>query len=255
MAALSRRTAGLALAALLLVVPLAKADVLVTKDGARIDTKGPWQVKGSQVLFHQPNGTLSSLRLADVDLDASAAATAKANEPPVPEPPPPPRQARIRITEKEIPPVTDRDEVEGEEGEAPGEARAEPLAVSAWDQVPISDGAGVEIFGTVRNGGEAIVTAGTVVVSLLDETGGLLATETAELGSVAVPPGQTTDFRIAFPGLADFADVRFAVSSRGYRVLEKAPPAGMEGESFAEVPAEGENGEEPAAEEAPPPLR
>lgn len=251
----SRRTAGLALAALLLVVPFAAADVLVTKDGSRIETKGPWQVKGAQVLFHQPNGTLSSLRVADVDLDASAAATLKANEPPAPEPPPPPRQARIRITEKEIPPVTDRaEETEAaEEGGAPGN---EPLAVSAWDQVPISDGAGVEIFGTVRNGGEAIVTAGTVVVSLVDESGGLLATETAELGSVAVPPGRTVDFRIAFPGLADFADVRFAVSSRGYRVLEKAPPAGMPEEGFEEEAieeGEGEGGEEPYAEGAPPP--
>ncbi len=251
MAALSRRAAGLALAALLLVVPLAAADVLVTKDGARIDTKGPWQVKGSQVLFHQPNGTLSALRLADVDLDASAAATAKANEPPAPAPPPPPRQARIRITEKEIPPVTDR----GEEAEAAPEGSApgtEPLAVSAWDQVPISDGAGVEIFGTVTNRGEAIVTAGTVVVSLVDEAGGLLATETAELGSVALPPGQTVDFRIAFPGLADFADVRFAVSSRGYRVLERAPQAGMAEEGFEEAAEEGD--EEPAEEGAPPPT-
>ncbi|HPK65362.1 MAG TPA: FxLYD domain-containing protein, partial [Thermoanaerobaculia bacterium] len=86
----------------------------------------------------------------------------------------------------------------------------------------------VEIFGTVTNQGEAIVTAGTVVVSTFDETGGLLATETAELGSVAIPPGGKTDFRVAFHGLGYFTDVRFAVSSRGYRVLEKAPQAGVE---------------------------
>jgi len=73
---------------------------------------------------------------------------------------------------------------------------------------------------------------------------------------VAVPPGRTVDFRIAFPGLADFADVRFAVSSRGYRVLEKAPPAGMPEEGFEEEAieeGEGEGGEEPYAEGAPPP--
>ena len=105
-----RPTAGLALALLLLFAPLAAADVLVTRDGARIATKGAWEVKGNQVLFHQPNGTLSALRLADVDLDASTAATEKAKNPPAPEPPPPPRQARIRITEREIPPVTDLEE-------------------------------------------------------------------------------------------------------------------------------------------------
>ncbi len=221
-----RPTAGLALALLLLFAPLAAADVLVTRDGARIATKGAWEVKGNQVLFHQPNGTLSALRLADVDLDASTAATEKAKNPPAPEPPPP-RQARIRITEREIPPVTDLEE-RMEAGEAGKEARGEPLVVSAWDQVPIADGAGVEIFGTVTNQGEAIVTAGTVVVSTFDETGGLLATETAELGSVAIPPGGKTDFRVAFHGLGYFTDVRFAVSSRGYRVLEKAPQAGVE---------------------------
>lgn len=222
-----RPTAGLALALLLLLAPLAAADVLVTRDGARIATKGAWEVKGNQVLFHQPNGTLSALRLADVDLDASTAATEKAKNPPAPEPPPPPRQARIRITEREIPPVADLEERMGA-GEAGKEERGEPLVVSAWDQVPIADGAGVEIFGTVTNQGEAIVTAGTVVVSTYDETGGLLATETAELGSVAIPPGGKTDFRVAFHGLGYFTDVRFAVSSRGYRVMEKAPQAGVE---------------------------
>ena len=56
-------------------------DWLVTRDGARVETKGPWKVKGSQVIFTLPNGTLSVLRKSEVDLDASAVATAQSQRP------------------------------------------------------------------------------------------------------------------------------------------------------------------------------
>jgi len=53
------------------------ADVLVTRDGQRIETRGPWEVKGRMVVFTLPNGTLSSIRADEVDLEASREATAE----------------------------------------------------------------------------------------------------------------------------------------------------------------------------------
>ena len=58
----------------------AAADVLVTRDGERIETRGPWKVKGRQVVFTSLQGVLSSMRLSEVDLDASA----EASRPPEP---------------------------------------------------------------------------------------------------------------------------------------------------------------------------
>ncbi len=58
----------------------ASADWLVTRAGERVETEGGWQVKGRMVVFTQPGGKLSSLRLSEVDLDASREATARAAE-------------------------------------------------------------------------------------------------------------------------------------------------------------------------------
>ena len=64
----------------------ASGDWLVSRDGERIETRGPWTVKRSSVVFTAANGALSSLRLADVDLEASEKATAEAAaETPAPE--------------------------------------------------------------------------------------------------------------------------------------------------------------------------
>ncbi len=41
------------------------------RDGSRVETKGPYEVKGRRVLFSDPQGRLSSLRLDEVDLEAS----------------------------------------------------------------------------------------------------------------------------------------------------------------------------------------
>lgn len=58
------------------------ADWLVLADGTRIETRGPWQVRGRMVTFTDTKGTFSSLRADEVDLDASEAATRAAAEAP-----------------------------------------------------------------------------------------------------------------------------------------------------------------------------
>ena len=60
------------------------ADWLVTQEGDRIETDGPWKVDGRRVVFTLPNGSLSMMRLSEVDLPASEAATADALRPPEP---------------------------------------------------------------------------------------------------------------------------------------------------------------------------
>ena len=84
-----------------------RADVLVTRDGERIETRGPWTVKGKQVVFTAANGTLQALRLDDVDLEASEEATHPPETPPPPPPPPVVREPVLTITDDDIPRHTD----------------------------------------------------------------------------------------------------------------------------------------------------
>ena len=44
----------------------AAGDWLVTNEGKQIETRGPWEVKGRQVIFTLPNGQLSALRVDDI---------------------------------------------------------------------------------------------------------------------------------------------------------------------------------------------
>lgn len=234
----------LALAALLLAGGAARADWLLTRDGARVETKGPWKVEGRRVVFTQPDGTLSMLRTEEVDLDASAAATAEAirlaNTPPAP---PAKREPVIRLTEKDIPPM------EPSEEEAPASAEGEGtsaggLEVISWDKTSNATGDGLEILGTIRNQSANMVTSPTVLVAIYDEEGGLLGTNNGVVNAPSVQPGKTVNFRVAFPGIPDFAAVKFDAQGTGFKVRN---PAAEEGAEQAEAPAE----EEPVDEEPP----
>jgi len=50
----------------------AAADWIVFLGGGIQEIRGPWEVRGSQVRFHSPTGTLLSVRTDEVDLPASA---------------------------------------------------------------------------------------------------------------------------------------------------------------------------------------
>jgi len=58
-------------AALACLAGAAQGDWLVTHDGHRIETEGPWRVEGKRVLFHSVGGTLQSIELSEVDLELS----------------------------------------------------------------------------------------------------------------------------------------------------------------------------------------
>ncbi|MEM9594018.1 MAG: glutaredoxin family protein, partial [Acidobacteriota bacterium] len=72
----------LCLAAVLSAAAPATADWLVTETGERIETAGPWQVRGRLVVFEDPSGALRSMRLSNLDMEASEIATRDAQAPP-----------------------------------------------------------------------------------------------------------------------------------------------------------------------------
>lgn len=239
------RSPWLLVAAALAAAPAA-ADWLVMKDGGRIETKGPWSVEGRRVLFTQPNGTLSVLRADEVDLDQSAAVTAAEAEAArkAAEPPPPPAEATrppvLRLTEKDIPPSP---EAGGEEGEAKPEGETSPtadLTVASWEKLQNASAEGVEIFGTVKNSGTNNITSPSIMVMIYGDDGGLMATNEGTINSGMIGPGQTANFRVAFPGVPDFASVKFDVQGRGFRANPAAGEAGDEGEFEPEAPIEEE---------------
>jgi hypothetical protein len=238
------RITAILLAAAAACVPAVRADWLVTRDGARVETAGAWQVKGKLVVFKTAAGDLSSLRLAEVDLETSravtaeAAAAAAASQEAARKPPPKRRPVRV-LTDKDFPRATPPAPAEGAAGAAaPPPAASAPasgpvLQVTSWEREDDSVDRHVMITGALRNTAAATAADSGLVVSLFDEAGGLIASVVAELATTVLPGGETTGFRADFPGVFAFAAVKFETSAMR---LETAP--------------------EPAAEEppAPPPA-
>ncbi len=223
---LRRRGALLVLAALLtaLIPGAARADWLITREGARVETKGAWKVKGKLVVFQTLDGNLSSLRVAEVDLDASRRATeeavaADAQAAAEPEKSPERRKSVRVITDKDVQSAAPAEQAEGEA------APESPVTVEAWNQA--SDQKTLLISGTLKNGSTSLQADVKVKVLLLDEKGGLIATSQAALLKDALPPGQRTEFRAEFPGIAAFAKAKFETASR--RATLPAPPEDRDG--------------------------
>lgn len=222
-----------------LALPLS-ADWLVTVTGQRVETSGPWQVKGKQVLFTAKNGTLSSLRLSEVDLEASR----KASEPPppaevAPAPEPPPKKKPVLVlTDKDVARARSAENPD-EEGAAtePKDPAAKPPAGSAaasanavelvtWKEIDKDPSFGVELMGTVRNTSNELVTGVTVMVKLLDGGGSLIAEKQASLSPSSLAAGGSANFRVLFPDVRVFASPKFEIrSALGVRVVGTPPPA------------------------------
>lgn len=257
---------------------VAAGDWLVTVDGERIETRGAWRVEGQRVVFHLPNGTLTSLRSAQVDLDRSREASAPA----APKPPPTrtPSAPVLVLTDSNVPrapapaAAADPPLANGPEAPsaaapvselAPGEAAPEApatgaptteapeasavpppgagleLEVTSWREETEDDG--LRFLGTVENGSPDYATLITVEVALYDEAGGLLDTRTARLGTRSLAPGSSTTFDVRFDGAYAYGDVFFTADARPLRTrgpARAAPPG---------------NAEEPAASDEPPPDR
>lgn len=194
------------LIALLIAASPAAADWLVTRAGGRVETKGPWQIKGKLVVFTQADGALASLRLSEVDLEASRKATAeaqtKATAPPPPEPP-----------KKKLATLTDADFHRPPPGASPTKpaepaAQSGPVAVSSWKRVD-RPGEGIEIQGTLHNNTDDLVVNAAVEVQLYNEAGDRVGTVAGVLSSPALQPRSSVEFKASFPDIFTFADVKF----------------------------------------------
>jgi len=230
--AASLAAAAFGAAAFLATVSPLAADWLVMRDGSRVETKGPWRVDGKRVLFDLPNGTLSMIRADQVDLDRSATATAEARNASVEAKtvPAPKKEPVLVLTEKDIPPSTPAPI----EGEAKKEGAADPtgstLEVISWEKTDTPDGSGVEIFGTIRNNSANMVVSPSVLITVYDADGGLLATSNGQVNSPQIPAGKTANFRVSFAGLIDFASAKFDAQGRGFKQRKE----GEEGEAAPE---------------------
>jgi hypothetical protein len=155
----------------------------------------------------------------------------------------PKREPVLRLTEKELPPVKETEEAAAEAAK-PGAAGASGLEVVSWEKTDATSGDGIELFGTIRNNGTSTITTPSLLVMLYGEDGGLLATNEGTINGAIVQVGKSVNFRVSFPGIPDFAAVKFDLQGRGFR----ARPDAAEGE-------EGAGGEESAApEESAPPV-
>jgi hypothetical protein len=225
---------SVALAAVLAGTGQVCADWLVTAEGARVETRGPWEVRGKLVVFTAPDGTLASVRLSTVDLEASRRATAEALRPK-------PAQTAAPARRKSVTSITDKDfpkapraaaPAEGGTAPAPGTPAAAAAATPAptravvvenWQQQERAQGDGIEILGVLRNQSPDIATELGLTVSTLDETGATTGTAEAILASTTLAPRATVNFQAFLPGVFTFSSANFDVRSKGLR-LQTAEP-------------------------------
>jgi hypothetical protein len=221
----------------------AAADWLVTQEGARLETRGPWQVKGKLVVFTTADGTLASLRLAQVDLPASQKATAdkqKMVEEDIARPAEKKKPVRT-ITDKDVGhpgapaanPGNPADPAAGKPDDKAKTGKSDPtvnkgkssaVVVGSWQKTDRNEKDGIEIFGELKN--EAAEIAGEVAlkVTLLDETGGVVGTVDATLTANTIEPRGATNFRAVFPGVFTFASAKFDIRSVPLKLQAVAPP-------------------------------
>ena len=244
-ASLTAAAIGLCAAGLVLAAP-ALAAGLVTNEGGRVETQGPWKVDGKRVVFTLKDGTLSSLRLTEVDLDASRQATtamaeeataARASE--AAEAAPARKSIRV-LTDKDFArqPAAAAAKDEAKDAGAASAANAPgPVKMVDWKQNHNQDSHALEITGSVRNLGQDIAVAVAVNVRLFNPRGEQFATQPASLDTRSLRPGQNTAFIAVFPDVIDFASAKIDVLSTPFMQRSPAP---------AEAPP-------PAETETPPP--
>lgn len=217
-----------------LPAPQAAGDWIVTRDGTRVETRGPWEVEGRQVVFTRPDGTLASLRAADVDLAASAAASSEPATEPAPGPAaesPARRPRPVLVLTNDDLPRPEETAVEGEDEEealagSAEDAEREPVEVVSWKERGSDEADGLEIEGTVRNSGLEIAAEIQVVVTVPGNEGEPPATALAFLESSALGAGQATTFRALLPGIYSLlAEPSFEVRSEAFSLRRPPHPA------------------------------
>lgn len=228
-------------------VGLASADVLVTRDGGRVETEGPWEVRGRLVVFTRSGGTLSSLRLSDIDLEASETATAQAqqaaeeaarkkSEPEAGTPEEkssedratPRTEAAVKLTDADFTRRIHLAQAAGGSGEGSastvGGERTEtgPPAVLSYEREDAPFDQHVIITGSLGNLTRTTATAISLEVSLYDENNELIQMQRAVLEDPVLLPDGTTTFRAEFPDVFAFGAIQFRPRSTNLKT--ESPP-------------------------------
>lgn len=188
------------LAALLLTVAgSAAADLLVTREGATVETDGPWEVRGRMVVFTLPNGTLSSLRLSEVDLDKSQEATQHAAEqaaaPPPEEAPPEEREPVLVLTNDNVGRARPAP-VAGEEATA--EAASRTVRVVDWNLEALDGDPAFQLTGRLRNDSSTAATGIRLYLTVWAPDKSRAVGVDPVLDKNSLDPAETADFHFAF---------------------------------------------------------
>ena len=210
-----KRSALILLGILAAVGSPAAGDWLVTRAGGRVETKGPWQVKGKLVVFTQTDGSLSSLRLTDVDLETSRKATTEATvQKEKTAAPEPPKKKLAVLTDQSFrkPSAASSDTAappeEGGAQPVPPQTSG-PVTVSTWKRVDLPGSGGVQIQGTLHNTTDYLIVNPAVEVRFFDHAGDSIGNASAILSASTIQPTGTIDFRATLPDVFAFAEVRF----------------------------------------------
>ncbi|MEM7354795.1 MAG: FxLYD domain-containing protein [Acidobacteriota bacterium] len=195
---------------------IALAEVLVLRDGGRMETAGPWKVDGALVVFTLPSGRLSSVRLSAVDLESSHAVARQVAPPVVRRERP--RRPVLVFTDDDIPRAAERT---GVEAASDAQATRDPrptamrgLVVETWAEVERPEINGVEIVGWLKNRGSAVAEISSVRVELRDASGERLEDVYATTEAVRLEPRETTRFRAEFRGVGrDRGRPRFVIEA------------------------------------------
>lgn len=207
------------------------ADWLVTTDGGRIETKGPWRVEGRRVLYTTPGGTLAAVRLSAVDLDASAVATAQAKEErtEVKDVSPSTEKPVLVLKGRDVPrslASVSRSSDSAEAADSDNDSGG--VEVTRWDDVTPA-GEEVRIRGEVKNGTPDQLTTVNIQVTLYDESGNSIAKRVTSPQVKTMGPGESAPFEISFPDVYYMSAVRFSVQHRGFKTAKEAPSGSAEG--------------------------
>lgn len=242
------RIAYILIAVGLFVALPAASEVLVMNDGSQLEIDGPWTVKGRQVQFHLPNGTLSSVRLSEVDLAASEAATEEVKrQAELAEAPPEEKKKKERpepvlvLTNDDIPEASS-------DGTSASPAQQGRVNITDWSYNPLGGDPAYEVVGTVTNEGTAAINGLRVLVTLDATDEGGTARQLLREASpqqTELDAGDSTDFRLALSRsdlLSSGAADAFGQPSVSFDVQFDAVP-GEDGEA-EEGQADGEASED-----------
>ncbi len=188
------------------------ADVLVMRDGQRLETAGPWRVEGNVVVFDRSGGGLGSVRASGVDFAASALSESPGREEKQQATPAQPKSARkpghrrLRVTEDELakrrrPSPADRVASPAMAERARAQASSQ-LTVDTWATAKLSGAGGLEIAGLLKNESSVTIEVRGVVVDLLTRDGELIATQESQPEERLLAAGVSTRFRVEFHGRA-----------------------------------------------------